>query len=166
MDIDRFYCWGESLPEDHGEGPHYEYDPRPPGVHCSRNPPINKNTFRRYLRTCRASCFWTRLRFLRHRCSRPHPDSHKWMRIPRKKVEFDTSSGQPGTRVYGIEAVYSLSFFVVFVSHVAMILSMVAVSIWWQVHHPGDLQNAFTPLATILAIMASFWCLPGRGREN
>jgi len=163
MGADLIWCRDESLPDDHGNGAQYEYDPRPPDVHCIRNPPVSKNEFRRYLRTCGASCLWSRLRFMKHRCSRVHKDSHKWMRIPRKRAKFDTLSGNPGEGVYGIEAVYLLSAATVFVTHVTLMLGMVAFSGWWLKRYPGDLQGAFVPLVTTLAIIASFWTLPGRG---
>jgi hypothetical protein len=86
------------------------------------------------------------------------------MRIPQRRD--NAFLGNPGDMAYGIEAVYTLSFLVMFISHVIIILAWSGFSIWWLKHHPGDLQSAFVPLATVLAIEVSFWCLPGLSRDE
>jgi hypothetical protein len=162
MNTDRVFCNGESLPEDHGHEAYYEYHPRPPGV---KNPPIKKNEFQRYLRTCGSICFWSCMPLLRHRCATPHINSHKWRRIPKKKAMFDTQIGTPGEYAFGIEAVYVLSFPVVFLYHTLSILAWSGFWIWWLDKHPNDLQNASVPTMVFMGIVASFWVLPGRERS-
>lgn len=160
MNIDLIFCREESLPEDHGHEAHYEYYPRPPHV---KNPPITKEEFKKYLRTCGRSCVWSSLPFFKHRCSRLHNNSHKWKRIPRKKAEFDTKAGEPGDVAFGIEAVYVLSFPIVFVYHSLLLLALFGFWLWWLKHHPDDLQNASVPTMVFLGIVGSFWLLPARG---
>jgi hypothetical protein len=162
MNVGHVFCCGESLPEDHGHEAHYEYHPRPPDV---KNPPIKKNEFKRYIRTCGPFCLWSYLPVLKHRCSRPHKDSHKWKRIPRKSAEFDTKVGQPGEVAYGIEAVYVLSFPIVFIYHTMSILAWSGFWIWWLRDRPNDLQNASIPTMVFLGIVASFWALPGHRND-
>ncbi|KAF2733226.1 hypothetical protein EJ04DRAFT_553481 [Polyplosphaeria fusca] len=160
LNVDRVFCGGEHLPEDNGHEARYEYHPRPPHV---KNPPITREEFRRYLRTCSTSCRWYSLPFFRHRCFHLHKDSQKWRRIPRRNAEFETKSGQPGEIAYGIEAVYLLSFPTVFVYHLLSLLALLGFWLWWLKQHPDDLQNASVPTMVFLAIVASFWVLPGRG---
>lgn len=159
MNVDRVYCCGEALPEDHGHEAHYEYHPRPPRV---KNPLIQKYEFKRYLNTCESFCPWSYIPILKHKCARLHKDSHIWMRIPRKKSEFDIMAGNPGDLAYGIEAVYALSFPIIFIYHMLSILAWSGFWVWWLKTHPNDLQNASIPTMAYLAILASFWVLPAR----
>jgi len=161
MDTRRTYCWGESLPEDHGDEAQYEYHPRPPGVHSVQNPPITRNDFQRYLTTCKHPCWWSHVPFMKHRCARPHKDSHKWKRIPKRKAFM---AEQPGDVAYGIEAAYALSALMMFSYHAIPLLGWGGFSFWWLRHHPEDLQNAFVPPVMLLALFAAFWSYPGHGQ--
>jgi hypothetical protein len=161
MDDGLVYCDAEeSLPEDAGHGNHYVYSPRPPGV---KNPLIKKHEFRKYLRACGIFCIWSYIPLPKHRCCRPHKDSHKWMRIPKKKTKFDAVTEEVA---FGMEAVYTISFLMVFVYHSLSIVALSGFVAWWLHHHPGDLQNASIPPMAFLAIVASFWALPGRGNNS
>lgn len=162
FNVDLVMDHGPSLPEDFGHKDHYEYDPRPPGV---QNPLIKRHEFETYLRSCDQVCFWSYLPFPRHRCCRPHKDLHKWKRIPRKKDRFDIKKGD-GELACGLKAVYVLSFLIVFVYHSLSIVALIGFLIWWLKDHPDDLQNASVLLMAFLAIVASFWALPGRGNKT
>ncbi|KAH7118925.1 hypothetical protein B0J11DRAFT_591405 [Dendryphion nanum] len=154
MNADRVFCCGESLPEDHGHGGHYEYHPRPPSA---TNPPIKRIEFERYLRTCGTFCLWAYMPILKHKCCRYHVDSHKWKKIPKKRVRFDPQAGDPGDVAYGIEAVYALSFTVVLSYHTLSILAWSGFWVYWLENHPNDLQNASVPTMVFLGVVASFW---------
>lgn len=160
MNIDRIYCCGEHLPEDHHR--EAQYHPRPP---VAKKPPIGKQEFMRYLRTCGTCCLWSYLPISKHRCSRPHTDSHKWKRIPRKISLFDTKEAQPENVAYGLEAVHVLSFPMIFIYHTLSILAWFGFWVWWLKLHPYDLQNASVPMIVFLGIVSSFWVLPGRKKD-
>jgi hypothetical protein len=159
MNINQVFRESESLPEDNKHEAHYVYHPRPPDV---KNPPISRVQFERYLRTCNTFCLWFYLPLSVHRCSHPHEDSHKWKRIPRKKSIFDAKAEQPGEVAYGIEAVYTLSFPVVFIYSALLFLPWIGFWRWWLENNPNDLQNASVPTMVFFAIFATFWALPGR----
>jgi len=69
-----------------------------------------------------------------------------------------------GDIAYGIEAVYTASAVMMFWYHAVPVFGWGCFSFWWLRHHPDDLQNAFIPLVTFLAIVAAFWSYPGSGR--
>lgn len=97
------------------------------------------------------------------------------MRIPRKKTEFDTMAGDPGdpedsggsgNLAYGIEAVYTLSFPIIFIYHLLSVIAWSGFWAWWLARHPNDLQNASGPMLAYFVILASLWVIPARINSN
>lgn len=162
MDVDRIFSCGEYLPEDHGQGAHYRYDPRPPGA---PNPLIDKKEFRLCLRTCENPCMWSYLPGYKHRCSRHRSNSHRWKRIPGRLFAFDPRAAQPEDIAYGLEAVHVVSMPLVFFYHSCLFLALVGFAIWWLKTHPNDLQNAFIPLMVCIGIVSPFWVHLGKKQE-
>lgn len=104
-----------------------------------------------------------------HKCWRLPADSQEWLRIPRKKGPFQTTSGLHSASIYtvgkiafGIEAEYLPSGVLFLIYHTVFILLGFSFWVYWLKQNPGDLQNASVPLFTVLGLIAGFWTFYGK----
>jgi hypothetical protein len=75
-------------------------------------------------------------------------------RIPKRTRCFDGDKSSP---IWGLEAVFAVSFAYVFTYHFVMVAGPFAFFAWWLKVHPDDLQNASIPLAIVLGALSLFW---------
>jgi hypothetical protein len=75
-------------------------------------------------------------------------------RIPRRKICFEMDSTSP---IWGLEAVFAVSFAYVFVYHCVMLAGPFAFFTWWLKAHPDDFQNASIPATVVLGALSLFW---------
>lgn len=59
--------------------------------------------------------------------------------------------------VWGIQTQYSISFLYVALYHLIMMAGPIGFWVWWQKHHPDDLQNASIPMTTTAVLISLFW---------
>jgi hypothetical protein len=62
---------------------------------------------------------------------------------------------------WGLQAHFSISAMLVFIYHLLMIAGAVAFWGWWELRHPGDLQNATVPLSIVAVFLSLFWSSTG-----
>lgn len=63
--------------------------------------------------------------------------------------------------VWGIQTQYSISFLYVALYHLIMMAGPIGFWVWWQKHHPDDLQNASIPVTTTAVLISLFWSATG-----
>lgn len=125
----------------------YKYSPRPGDI-GARNPPISPHLFQALFYTCCSPCNWQ----IPHDCMLP-PGGDKYLkRIPRRNRCFEKDATSP---IWGLEAVFAVSFAYVFVYHCVMVAGPFAFFWWWLQVHPNDLQNASIPGA--LSLLERCW---------
>lgn len=63
--------------------------------------------------------------------------------------------------VWGIQTQYSISFLYVAIYHLIMMAGPIEFWVWWQKHHPDDLQNASIPVTSTAVLISLFWSATG-----
>lgn len=58
---------------------------------------------------------------------------------------------------WGIQAQHAISALRVVLYHLVILASIFGLWVCWMVTHPGDLQNAAVPLATVIMLLSLFW---------
>lgn len=135
------------LPED---SKLYEYNPRPPNVDV---PPISTHQFEyRLLRHCNTSCILSPF----HDCVKPPAGEWALGRIPKRTHALELQTNEPDT-AWGIQAQFRPHALLVFSYHLVPLAGGLAFWGWWQWTHPGDLQDASTPLIVVATFMALLW---------
>lgn len=90
------------------------------------------------------------------------------LRIPRRKGKFEIENSirrNPIRFAWGIQAQYNISFLHVITYHFLMMVGPTVFWVWWQKHHPNDLQNASIPLAIAIVLISLFWSATGILRD-
>jgi hypothetical protein len=131
----------------------YEYRPRPPNAEI---PPISPHEFELALSYCSSSCLLASF----HDCMEPPSGSLALERIPKRKCALELKVGLR-EHAWGIQAQHSVSFPLMVFYHVLIIASTFGFWGWWQVVHPGDLQNGSTPLTVVAVLLSLFWSSTG-----
>lgn len=127
----------------------YEYTPRPPKVEI---PPISRHEFELALASCNTPCLLAHL----HECLEPPDGNIALDRIPKRNGAFALEAGGREF-VWGILAQHSISYILVFMYHALVLAGLFAFWIWWQVRHPGDMQNATVPVMVFVALLSLVW---------
>ena len=97
-----------------------------------------------------------------HDCFELEDEEDFAVRIPRNKSKFGVeTSDQSVGFVLGIQTQYSISFLYVALYHLIMMAGPIGFWIWWQKHHPEDLQNASIPVTTTAALISLLWSAMG-----
>jgi hypothetical protein len=79
-------------------------------------------------------------------------------RIPKRDREFFYNNTYKGREpMWGLFAERRISFLRVLLWSSAILVGGLIFFIWWLSNHPGDLQNAIVPIATVSALMGWFW---------
>lgn len=81
-------------------------------------------------------------------------------RIPKRKsvLELEVSAVE---FAWGLQAQHAISFIRVILYHFLMFIGTFGFWAWWQIKHPGDLQNAAVPLTVLGLFFSLFWSSAG-----
>jgi hypothetical protein len=121
-------------------------------------PPITPEEFELAFSSCPEQCSLSRL----HDCFILENEDDIVARIPKKKSKLDVETKSRSVRfAWGIQAQYAISFIHVFIYHMLILAAPTGFWVWWQKRHPDDLQNASTPLATVIVLISLFWSTTG-----
>ncbi|KAH7409342.1 hypothetical protein BKA64DRAFT_393870 [Cadophora sp. MPI-SDFR-AT-0126] len=124
-------------------------------------PPIDPHEFELSLSPCNHFCIFKPF----HDCIEPPDGGLALERIPKRKEAFELKVGTR-EQAWGLLTQYSISALLLLVYLIICFVPFVGFWVWWQLKHPGDLQNASTPLmvfATLLAVwFASLVYLKGQ----
>lgn len=163
MDVARVVSSSkQDLPDYHGHGLRYEYEPRPPKA----GPPlVDPREYKFLLSECSQDCLWRILPW--HECINFRRRSTYLKRIPKIKNGLtegpqDVSSKTGESTAFGIEADYVLCFEILAVYHLLLILPSFIFWAYWMAKHPGDLQNASVPSMTVFALITVLWIILGK----
>ncbi|USP79666.1 hypothetical protein yc1106_06940 [Curvularia clavata] len=155
LNVNRVFSFGEGLPDSNGFADDYDYNPKPPQ---GKIPLIEPGLFAVCLQSCEDDCKWSLLGPWLHDCFQLPPLCDKITCIPKKKSEFPVQCKQIlKDTAWGIEAEYTLSFWMLCVYHLIPLLSSFAFWIYWLTKSPGDWQNASVPTITTIALFAFVW---------
>lgn len=136
---------GKELPQDSA----YFYNPR---GDSAKNPPISIHMFDiLFNATCDSPCNWWNF----HDCMLLRDSNDTLSRIPKRtkpfKDDYETLS------IWGLEAMFAVSFAYVFIYHCTIIAGPFAFFFWWLRTHPDDYQNAAVPVTIVLGGLSLFW---------
>lgn len=127
----------------------YRYTPRA-GAKDARNPPFSRHTFEALVYACPSPCTW----LIPHDCLWP-PSGHTFLaRVPKRTKSFMEDQTSP---IWGLEAVFAVSFAYVLFYHCLMVVGPLAFWGWWLSVHPDDLQNASIPFTVVIGALSLFW---------
>jgi hypothetical protein len=83
------------------------------------------------------------------------PDGNNILeRIPKRNKCFQRDPNSP---IWGLEAVFAVSFAYVFVYHCVIVAGPLCFFGWWLRANPSDLQNASIPVTIALGALSLFW---------
>src|ERR1700712_5116731 len=100
----------------------YKYSPRS-GELDARNPPLSPHLFQALFYTCCSPCNWP----LPHDCNAAPSGNRNLERIPKRKTCFQRDQTTP---IWGLEAVFGVSFTYVFVYHCVIVAGPFALFGW------------------------------------
>jgi hypothetical protein len=127
----------------------YEYSPRS-GDRGAKNPPISPHLFQALFYTCCSPCNWV----IPHDCIGPLGGNKNLQRIPKRNRCFQ---GDPNSPIWGLEAVFAVSFAYVCVYHCCIVVLPFIFFGLWLGAHPDDLQDASVPVTIALGALSLFW---------
>jgi hypothetical protein len=80
--------------------------------------------------------------------------------IPKRRAAWELKLS---TKEYawGLQAQFSISLARTVIYHFLIFAGGFVFWAWWQVHHPGDLQNATVPLGVLVVLISLFWSSSG-----
>ncbi len=123
-------------------------------------PPITPHEFNLVFSSCGGKCSFA----VFHDCFELEDEDDFVSRIPRKKGKFEMENSNLRGSVrfaWGIQAQYTISLLHVMTYHLLMMVGPTVFWVWWQKHHPNDLQNASIPLTIAAILISLFWSATG-----
>lgn len=123
-------------------------------------PPITPHEFNLAFSSCGGKCYFAIL----HDCFELEDEEDFVSRISRKKGKFEIENSSrrgPVRFAWGIQAKYTISFLHVVMYHSLIMVGPFLFWVWWQKHHPNDLQNASIPLTVAAVLISLFWSATG-----
>jgi hypothetical protein len=104
-----------------------------------------------------------------HSCETPPEGRDSLTCIPKRKEKFDIHAYPLNANklererkyAWGIKAEFVVSLARVLFYHCAFLAGPVVFWVWWQAHHPNDIQTAAVLLTVALGFLSVFWALAG-----
>ena len=128
------------------------------------DPPITPHEFNKRFYSCRQASSWHKWNPL-HSCRKPCRSDQAVSRIPKRTTALEVN-GDAREIFYGLYARERPSVLAFCLWNlIVFILPGLIFSIIWLKKHPGDVQDAYTPLAICVSLMSCGWATAWAARS-